>query len=77
MGWAFLIQIVIAVVVAVIQNAMRPKPKQQKPAAAQDMDAPTADAGRPIQVPFGTLTITGLNVLHYDSKEVMEYKVSV
>ncbi len=45
--------------------ALAPKPPQPKPAALADFDVPVAEEGRPIPVVFGTVTLTGPNVLWY------------
>lgn len=55
----------ILVVSALITQAMLPKPEQPKPAELSDFDAPTAEEGRPIPVVFGTVRVTGPNVLWY------------
>lgn len=49
-----LIQIAVSVALTVLATLILPKPKQDKP-EAQDLEAPTADAGRPIPVLFGLL----------------------
>lgn len=72
---AFWIPLLIGIALSVVSYALTPKPKAPKPAAATDLDAPTAEAGRPIPVPFGTITITGLNVLWYGDKTVREYDI--
>ena len=76
MAWfvPYLIQIVIAIAVAVIAYALMPKPKQQKPPAAQDFEAPTADAGRPVPVVFGTVKVTGVNILYYGDVQTVEFE---
>lgn len=56
---------VVLVVSAFISAALAPKPQQPKPAALQDFDVPVAEEGRPIPVVFGTVTLTGPNVLWY------------
>jgi hypothetical protein len=60
-----LIYIAIIIVSAVITQAMMPKPEQPKPAELSDFDAPTAEEARPIPVVFGTVRVTGPNVLWY------------
>lgn len=69
----FLIQLVIAIAVAVIAYALMPKPKAAKPPAAQDFESPTADAGRPVPVVFGTVTVKGMNILYYGDVQTVEY----
>lgn len=61
----FLVQLAIAIVLAVISYALMPKPKPPKQDAASDLEAPTADAGRPIPVIFGDVTIKSPNCLGY------------
>lgn len=53
-----------------------PKPKQVRPEAAKDMDNPTADAGRPIPVVFGAITVKGINVLHFSDKVAHSFNVN-
>lgn len=76
MAWIvpYLAQIVIAIAVAVIAYALMPKPKQAKPPAAQDLEAPTVDAGRPVPVVFGTITVKGTNILHYSDVQTVEFE---
>lgn len=67
----------ISLAIQVVAYLLAPKPKQPKPDAARDLEAPTADAGRPIPVVFGTLRVKGLNVLRTDDKAVIEYEIRV
>ena len=57
--------LVVLIVSAVISMALMPKPPVPKPAELTDFDAPTAEEGRPIPVVFGTVKITGANVIWY------------
>jgi hypothetical protein len=63
--WNIFIQIAIVVVSAVISAALAPKPQPPKPARLEDFDAPTAEEGRPIPVIFGTVWVTGPNIVWY------------
>ena len=74
---SFLIQLVIAVVLAVVAYALAPKPKSNQSDATQEMETPTADAGRPIPVVFGDLTVKSPNCLGYDhvSTEIERVKM--
>lgn len=74
MGW--FIPLIVGLVLNVVAYLLMPKPKQPKPAAARDMDDPTAEAGRPIPVVFGTITVKGLNTLWFGDKSTRTYKVS-
>ena len=58
-------QIFMLIVSLVVSYAMRPKPPVPTPASLKDFDVPVAEQGRPVPVVFGTVTITGPNVLWY------------
>jgi hypothetical protein len=68
-------QLVFAIVMAVISYAIQPRPKMPVPAAATEMDNPTASAGTPLPVVFGTMTVKSANFLGYWAKEVHEYDI--
>jgi hypothetical protein len=68
--------VAIAIAVAALSIVLMPRPAQKRPDATQDLENPTADAGRPIPVVFGTLMVTGLNVLWYGDKGSRTYKRS-
>lgn len=55
----------VLLAVLVVSVALAPKPPTQPPAALEDFSVPVAEEGRPIPVVFGTVTITGSNVLWY------------
>lgn len=59
------VQIGIMIVSALLSYALAPKPKPPKPASITDFDVPTAQEGREIPVIFGTVWVTGPNVLWY------------
>lgn len=61
--WVYYVYVLIAAYV--ISAALAPKPVQPKPAALEDFDLPTAEQGREIAVIFGTVTVTGPNVVWY------------
>jgi hypothetical protein len=61
----FWVQIILLVVSYFVSAALAPKPPKPKPAALEDFDIPVAEQGRPIPVIFGTMLITGPNVLWY------------
>lgn len=74
---AFFIPLLIGMAMMVISYLLQPKPKQPKPEATKDMDSPTAEAGRPIPVVFGTVTVKGLNVLWYGDKAKRDYEMKL
>ena len=61
--------LVVIVVATLISNALAPKPPEPKPASLSDVDAPTAEEGRPIPVVFGTVLLRGANVVWYGDLE--------
>lgn len=71
----FLIMMAISLALSIVSYLLTPKPKMAKPEAAQDMDDPVAEAGKPIPVVFGTVTVKGLNVLWFGEKRINTYKV--
>lgn len=71
----FWVALIVSLVLNVVSYLIMPKPKQSKPDAAKDMDDPTAEAGRPMPVVFGTMTVSGLNVLWFGQKSTRSYSV--
>jgi hypothetical protein len=72
---AWFIVVAIAVAVAALSVVLMPRPKAPKPDATTDFEDPTADAGRPVPVPFGTIMVKGLNCLWFGDKSVKTQKV--
>ena len=60
--WVYL---VVAVVVAVVAVAMAPRAPEPPPASLRDIEAPTAEEGRPIPVVFGTYVVKSPNIVWY------------
>lgn len=71
--WA--IQVIIAIVMALLSYALMPRPKPAKPDASAGLDAPTAEAGKPVCVVFGTVTIQDPNCLWYGDVSTTTQKV--
>lgn len=71
----FWIAFIVALVINIVSYMLMPKPKQPRPDAAKDMDDPVAQAGMPIPVVFGTVTLKGLNVLWSGEKLTRSYSV--
>lgn len=61
----FVYYLIVLIVSSIVSYALRPKPPVPKPAALEDFDIPVAEQGRPIPVVFGTILLTGPNVLWY------------
>jgi hypothetical protein len=71
------IPLLLMLAVTVVLYVLMPKPKQPAPPAVTDMANPTAEAGRPIPVVFGTLTVKGTNILWYGDKLAYQYQTDV
>lgn len=67
MGWEL---VIYAVVAAVVSYALAPKPPQPSPPSVEDIQAPTAEEGRPLGVVFGTVWVTGPNVVWYGDTSI-------
>jgi hypothetical protein len=65
---AFFVPLLIAIAVNVVAYLLTPKPKKQQPPEVEDLSDPTAEAGRPVPVIFGTVTTKGLNICWYGGK---------
>jgi hypothetical protein len=59
-----------------LSYALTPKPKQPKPPSLEDLNDPTADAGRALPVGFGSIDYVGLNILYYGQKDINVREVS-
>lgn len=75
MPFNFLVQLLIGLALSVISYLLAPRPKTSKPNEVQDLESPTAEAGRPIPVVFGTVLIESPNVLWYGDKRAEKGKL--
>lgn len=71
------IPLLVAAAISVVAYLIMPKPKGPKPGSVTDLENPTAEAGRPIPVLFGDMTVKGLNVLWFGDKGTVSYKIKV
>ena len=71
-----LIQLLGAIALSVISLLMTPRPKTSKPAEVKDLESPTAEAGRPQPVIFGTIPIDSANVLWFGQKSAKKVSVT-
>lgn len=74
---AWFLSLLVGLALQVVAYLLMPKPKKQKSPAAADLENPTAEAGRPIPVVFGTITVKGLNIIWFGDKLVKEYKIKI
>lgn len=59
----WVVQVLIAIAMALLSYAFMPRPKAPKPDTSQELEAPVAEAGAPINVVFGTITVQSPNAL--------------
>ena len=76
MAYQLLVQLVIFVVTTAISYALREKPDAPKSAELSDFEVPTASESRPIPVVFGTVRISGANVVWYGDLKTKKVKKS-
>lgn len=74
---AWIVSLLIGIALSVVSYLIAPKPKAPKPEAAKDLEDPTAEAGRPVPVAFGSIMVKGGNVLWFGEKKIKTYQVSV
>lgn len=75
MALPFLARLAIGIAFQVLGYLLGPRQKAEKPPAVSDIDDPTAEAGRPIPVIFGSVTISSLNNLGFWDKAISTRKV--
>lgn len=69
--------ILIALALLILGYLLMPKAKQAKPDSVEELDNPTADAGKPLGVVVGDYTIKSPNYLWYgDIQNVRKKKKS-
>lgn len=70
----FVVQGLVMLLALVLSYALQPKPKAPPGQRAQDITSPTTDAGTPLQVVFGRLTLRNPNTLGYGGDYTKEIK---
>lgn len=73
----WIIQVIVAVVMAVLSYLITPRPDGQLSQAMEELEAPTAEPGRPIMWVFGTVNVKSLNTLWFGLRSRRVYKVKV
>lgn len=63
-------KLVLLTFINIIAYAILPKPKGPKPDEFKELEYPTAEAGKPIPVVFGEVTVSEWNYLWYGDKEI-------
>ncbi|MDQ0317728.1 hypothetical protein [Amorphus orientalis] len=65
---AAFVGLLLGLALMIIGYVLMPKPKGPKPPAVTELEGPTAEAGRPIMVIFGEVTIKSPNFLWWGNK---------
>lgn len=73
--WWNLIYLIVIIALSVLAYVLTPKPKAPQPDSTKDLNDPVAEAGMPVPVVFGTMTVKGLNALWFGDKRKIRYKV--
>lgn len=73
--WNFVVQVLVAVAISVVAYMIAPKPSTSNGRQSQDLREPQSDAGIPVPVIFGEVTIMSPNVMWYGDVEKHEYEV--
>lgn len=68
---AWFVQLLIGLALNIIAYLIMPKPKPPKPEAAKDLENPVAEAGKPIPVVSGSITVKGLNILWFGENQTV------
>ncbi len=69
------INLLIGLALNIIAYLIMPKPKPPKPPAVTDMSGPTAEAGRPVPVVFGTVLVKSPNIIWWAERTNEQRKV--
>lgn len=77
MALPWLVMLAISAAVSVVSYLLMPKAKTPRPEASKQSEAPTADAGKPIPVVFGTIRVKELNCLGWYDQSMNSYEVKV
>jgi len=74
MVWNWVVQLIIAIALAVVSYLITPKPKGPAADSTKGLDNPTSDPAKPIAKIWGTLIIKDPNCLWYGEKNMRTYK---
>lgn len=73
---AWFIPLLVGLALNIIAYLIMPKPKQPKPEAAKDAEDPVAEAGKPLPVLSGSITVKGLNIIFFGEKSLSVRTIS-
>ena len=63
-------QLLIGVAFLALSYILAPKPRGPRRPSVTDLQDPTAEAGRPVMVIFGSIEVRGLNILYSGQKDI-------
>lgn len=69
---AWFVQLLIGVALNIVAYLLAPKPKVSQPTEVQDLEDPTAEAGRPVPKVFGSMRVQAGNLLWYGEKATIQ-----
>jgi hypothetical protein len=72
---AWWLSLLIGLALSVVSYLLAPKPKKAQPPPTTPLEDPTAEAGRPIPVLFGTHIFKDPNILWFGQKSAHTYEV--
>lgn len=68
-------KMILLATIQIAAYSLMPKPKGPKPDEVKDLEEPTAEAGKPIPVIFGEVTVKEYNYLWVGDKQTVMRKV--
>ena len=72
-----IVQFLIALAINVVAHLITPKPRGPQAADAPKLEDPTAEAGRPVGIVFGTVIRKSPNTLWFGDKSTDSYQIKV
>lgn len=73
----FITQLIVGFLMQFAGALLAPGAKQEKPPSTEDLEEPTAEAGRPIVLVVGSKRISGLNNMGFWDKEAVTRKANL
>lgn len=75
-GFGFFFQLILAIGLFILDLLFGPKPKRNTGPEFQDLEDPTASAGRKIPRVYGCKRVKGVNVLSFTDKSKQETSIN-
>lgn len=67
-------QLLVGLFLNIVSYLLAPKPKQEQPPSTEDLQEPTAEAGRPMVVVMGSMRLKGANLIGAWDKQSVHRK---